>query len=162
MTKYEFLETLLNEIKRKPGFSNNTISEIEKEKASNLIAQLYSSFFDAVSYVNHAFEINIVSIDNLSVEIFKLILNSEQLNACFYLISKDKYVFVFEESTGQVSFFGRYRNYNDKDFKVNRNFVQLFKLDCVLEKQKIRLKDNTGNEISTEEVIFQILKWLLL
>lgn len=159
--KYKYLDNLVDEIKNKAGFSSRSIPEFNSVPGDESFAQLYSIFLNAIKYINKVCETNLISIDNLSVEIFKLILNSEQFDACFYLVSKDKYVFVFRESSGQLAFFGRHKTYDDQNMKVNRNFVQLFKLRCVLEDRMIRLRDNTGNEISSDEVIYQILNWLL-
>ena len=161
MKNYKFLDTILNEIKEKPGFSCKTLPGTVPGPDDKLFTQLYSTFLDAVNYVNKAWEKELISIDNLSVEIFKLVLNSEQFNACFYMLSRGKYVFVFNEDSGQISFFGRHKAKNDPDVKVNRNFIQLFKLNCALIDGTIKYKDNTGNELSSKEVIYQIIRWLL-
>lgn len=159
---YRYLEKLIEEIKHKPEFKGVTFPELDSEPSDQSFAMVCNAFLDAIKHFNKTCGMNLISMGNLSVDIFKLILNFDQSNACFYLESRDKYVFVFNENSGQISFFGRYKNENVTNRKVRRNFVQLFKINTQLKNGTIRLNDNTGNDISTDEIIYQILRWLLL
>ncbi len=162
MKNYKYLEKLVNEVKDKPEYPFKSGTESGSESNEKSFDQIYCAFFRAVKYFNNACGMDLISINNLSVDIFKLILKFDQFNACFYLLSRHKYVFVFNENSGQIVFFGRHNMYSNQNMNVSRNFTQLFRLDCELKDGIIQLKDNTGNEISSEEVICQIFKWLML
>ena len=120
---------------------------------------LYEKFEQSIVLFNKEFGTQVLFIEKLSVEIFKLLLNFDDINSCFFLRSLNKLVFVFNEGTDQITFFGRIKS--AKKQNANPRFVQLFKLAVISANNKTEFKDNTGRNINIEEVIIQIIRWLV-
>ena len=120
---------------------------------------LYEKFEQSIALFNKEFGTQVLFIEKLSVEIFKLLLNFEDINSCFFLRSLSKLVFVFNEGTDQITFFGRIKS--AKKQNANPRFVQLFKLAVISANNKTEFKDNTGRNINIEEVVIQIIRWIV-
>jgi len=120
---------------------------------------LYEKFEQSIVLFNKEFGTQVLFIEKLSVEIFKLLLNFDDINSCFFLRSLNKLVFIFNEGTDQIPFFGRIKS--AKKQNANPRFVQLFKLAVISANNKTEFKDNTGRNINIEEVVIQIIRWLV-
>ncbi len=137
-------------------------AEIGLDKAYNMSPVLnivYEKFEQSIVLFNKEFGTQVLFIEKLSVEIFKLLLNFEDIDSCFFLRSQSKLVFVFNEGTDQITFFGRIKS--AKKQKANPRFVQFFKLAVISENSTFEFKDNTGRNINIEEVVVQIIRWLV-
>ena len=132
------------------------------DKAYNMSPVLnivYEKFEQSIVLFNKEFGTQVLFIEKLSVEILKLLLNFEDINSCFFLSSQSKLVFVFNEGTDQITFFGRIKS--AKKQNANPRFVQLFKLAVISANNKTEFKDNTGRNIKIEEVVVQIIRWIV-
>lgn len=137
-------------------------AEFGLDKAYNMspvLNNVYEKFEQSIVLFNKEFGTQVLFIEKLSVEIFKLLLNFEDINSCFFLRSQSKLVFVFNEGKDQITFFGRIKS--AKKQKANPRFVQLFKLAVISENSTFEFKDNTGRNINIEEVVVQIIRWLV-
>jgi len=131
----------------------------DAQNLNSVIKIVYEKFEESIDVFNKEFGSQVLYIEKLSVEVFKLLLNFEDINSCFLLKSQNKLVFVFNEGINQITFFGK--NKSIKNQNVNPRFVQLFKLTVVTAKSTTEFKDNTGRPIKIEEVILQIIRWLV-
>ena len=131
----------------------------DAQNLNSVIKIVYDKFEESIDVFNKEFGSQVLYIEKLSVEVFKLLLNFEDINSCFLLKSQNKLVFVFNEGINQITFFGK--NKSIKNQNVNPGFVQLFKLTVVTAKSTTEFKDNTGRPINIEEVILQIIRWLV-
>lgn len=137
-------------------------AEFGLDNAQNLnpaVNIVYEKFEQSIVLFNKEFGTQVLFIEKLSVEIFKLLLNFEDIDSCFFLRSQSKLVFVFNEGTDQITFFGRIKS--AKKQKANPRIVQLFKLAVISAHNKTEFKDNTGRNINIEEVVVQIIRWLV-
>lgn len=120
---------------------------------------VYNKFEQSIDLFNKQCGSQALFIEDLSVEIFKLLLTFDDINSCFFLRSMDKLVFVFNEGQDQIAFFGKNKSVEKQ--KVNPRFVQLFKITATSVNDKTEFKDNTGMHIDIEEVAVEVIRWLV-
>jgi hypothetical protein len=137
-------------------------TEYGLDNARNLTPVLkivYEKFEQSIDSFNKEFGSQLLFIEQLSVEIFRLLLNFDDINSCFVLRSQYKLAFIFNEGTDQIAFFGK--NKPSIKQKSSQGFIQLFKLRVISVNNAIEFKDNTGRKIDIEEVIIQVIRWLV-